>query len=212
MRDKFAAGMSALLSALAMAVAPAAFAAPFKLSAFGDSLMDGYGLQPGEGFVPRMQEELAGMGLEVEVVDHASSGDTTADGLTRLSAVIGSKPDGVLLSLGSNDALRTVDPKATAENLDEMLRSFSAAGIPVMLVGAQAPLNWGLAYKAGFDGVYPSLAKAHDVPLYPFILEGVALDPALNLDDGVHPNPRGIDVMVERMAPQVADFIKSNGD
>ncbi len=200
--------VAGLLAALAFACAGAS-AAEFRLAAFGDSLMDGYGLPAGAGFIPRMQEQLAGMGLAVEVTDHAVSGDTTSDGLFRVSSVIASEPDGVLLALGSNDALRAIRPEATRDNLDDMLAEFGRAGVPVMLVGAQAPLNWGPQYKNSFDRIYTDLAERHGVELYPFILEGVALVPSLNQDDGLHPNGEGIGVMVGLMAPSVAGFVES---
>lgn len=190
-----------------------ASAAEFKLAAFGDSLMDGYGLPFSQGFIAVMQEHLTGLGATVEVTDFANSGDTTADGLTRVSRVIDSKPDGVLLALGSNDALRRISPDATRENLDKMLSEFGKAGVPVMLVGAQAPINWGLTYKYRFDSIYEDLADDHDVPLYPFILDGVALKPSLNQDDGVHPNKEGVRVMVDKMAPTVLEFLdKANNN
>ena len=196
--------LACVVASLFCLAAAVAQASTFKLAAFGDSLMDGYGLADGEGFVPVMQERL---GNSVEVSDFAVSGDTTADGLTRISRILDSKPDGVLLALGSNDALRHINPAATKENLDAMLDKFSGAGIPVLLVGAQAPLNWGLAYKRNFDNIYEDLADSHDLPLYPFILDGVALVPSLNLADGVHPNKSGIKVMVDKMAPLVMEFI-----
>lgn len=202
--------LAGMLAALALA-SPAAAAGGFRLAAFGDSLMDGYGLPNGGGFIPRMQEELAGMGLAVEVTDHAVSGDTTSDGLLRVSQVIASAPDGVLLALGSNDALRAINPAATRENLDDMLSEFGRAGVPVMLVGAQAPLNWGPQYKNSFDRIFTDLAERHGVDLYPFILDGVALVPSLNQDDGLHPNSEGIGVMVGLMAPSVASFVESAG-
>ena len=193
--------------ALALLLNVSAVASGFKLAAFGDSLMDGYGLSATDGFIPKMQEELTGLGVAVEVTDHANSGDTTADGLTRITRVLNAKPDGVLLALGSNDALRRISPSATRDNLDAMLRRFGEAGVPVMLIGAQAPLNWGLKYKGEFDGIYGELAMRYGVSLYPFILAGVVLNPALNQSDGVHPNTAGIDVIVDRMAPSILEFI-----
>ena len=184
--------------------------APFKLAAFGDSLMAGHNLEQGDGFVPQLQAKLTEMGLEVEVLDHAISGNTTADGLTRVSNVLADRPDGVLLSLGANDGLRFIDPAAMHRNLEQIIMALRAEEIPLMLVGMQSSLNWGPQYKNRYDDVFPKLAEGHKIALYPFLLEGVALVPELNLSDGLHPNPAGVVKIVEQMAPAVAEFIQES--
>jgi acyl-CoA thioesterase-1 len=113
----------------------------------------------------------------------------------------------VLLELGANDALRGINPAIVRANLDKMIAKIKASGAQVLLLGMIAPANWDQPYKQDFDRIYPELAKAHDVPLYPFILEGVAMNSALNQHDGLHPNERGVAVMVDRIAPLVAKII-----
>ena len=184
-------------------------AAPLALVTFGDSLLAGYGLAASDGFTTQMQRHLNEQGLAVEVINLSVSGNTTADGLTRIDQILAIQPDGVLLALGSNDALRHINPKSSAINIDTMLSTFKDAGIPVLLVGAQAPLNWGLQYKKNFDAIYATIARRHNVPLYPFILDGVALVPDLNQADGVHPNSAGVQMMVRRMGPTVVEFLGS---
>jgi acyl-CoA thioesterase-1 len=109
----------------------------------------------------------------------------------------------VLLELGANDMLRGLDPKRAEANLDRMLGKLSAAQVRVLLLGMRASSNWGADYQKRFDAIYPALAKKYDVPLYPFFLEGVALDPKLNQPDLLHPNPTGVAMIVGRVAPVV---------
>jgi acyl-CoA thioesterase-1 len=115
----------------------------------------------------------------------------------------------VILALGANDALRGIDPKIVRANLDTMIDKIQASGARVLLLGMLAPPNWGSRYEHEFDQIYPDLAKAHGVPLYPFFLDGVAMNPALNQADGLHPNERGVAIMVDRIAPLVAKMIES---
>lgn len=184
------------------AVADAEPAAPVVV-AFGDSLIHGYGLATADTFPVRLQAALAKGGIAAEVVNAGVSGDTTAGGLARADWVLGDDPDLVILALGANDGLRGIDPAATRENLDRLIGRLTAAGTRVLLAGMLAPPNLGPDYAAGFNPIYRELAEKHDVPLYPFILEGVATDPTLNQADGIHPNADGVQVMVERILPQV---------
>jgi acyl-CoA thioesterase-1 len=110
----------------------------------------------------------------------------------------------VILALGANDALRGIDPATVRANLDKMMRKIEAAGARLLVLGMRAPPNWGEAYRRDFDRIFPDLAQAHRVPLYPFILEGVAMQPELNQADGLHPNARGVAVMVDHIGPVVA--------
>ena len=114
------------------------------------------------------------------------------------------KPDFVILELGANDALRGLDPVAVRANLDKMIAKIQTSGAKVLLAGMVAPANWGEAYQQAFNRIYPELAEAHDIALYPFVLDGVALDPKLNQPDGLHPNQRGVAIIVEHIAPYVA--------
>jgi acyl-CoA thioesterase-1 len=176
---------------------------------FGDSLSAGYGLAPEQAFPVRLEAALRREGIEVRVVNGGVSGDTTAGGLARLDWALVDKPDLVILELGANDALRGIDPATVRDNLDKMIRKIEANGAKVLLVGMLAPPNWGAEYKSDFDRIFPELAKVHDVQLYPFFLEGVAMKPELNQPDGLHPNERGIAVLVDRLAPVVASLVGS---
>ena len=152
----------------------------------------------------RQTVELRTDGLDVHIVNAGNSGDTTADGLARLDWSLADKPDFVIVELGANDALRGLDPVAVRANLDKMIAKIQTSGAKVLLVGMLAPANWGEAYQQAFNRIYPELAEAHDIALYPFVLDGVALDPKLNQPDGLHPNQRGVAVIVEHIAPYVA--------
>ena len=178
-----------------------------EVLAFGDSLTAGYGLPVDEAFPARLAARLKDGGVDVKVVNAGVSGDTTTDGLARLDWALADKPEFVILALGANDALRGIDPQIVRANLDKMIDKIQAAGAKVLLLGMLAPANWGAQYEHEFDRIYPELAKAHDVPLYPFFLEGVAMNPALNQADGMHPNARGVAIMVDRIAPLVAKLV-----
>ena len=184
------------------------FARPPEVLAFGDSLTAGLGLSDRQAFPAQLEARLRAEGVEVRIVNAGVSGDTTTDGLARLDWALASKPDYVILALGANDALRGIDPKIVRENLDTMIGKIQATGAKLLLLGMVAPANWGADYQQAFNAIYPDLAKAHDVPLYPFILEGVAMDPALNQADGIHPNERGVAVMVDHIAPLVTKLLE----
>jgi acyl-CoA thioesterase-1 len=176
---------------------------------FGDSLTAGYGLTPEQAFPARLEIALRRQGLEARVVNGGVSGDTTAGGLARLDWALAENPDLVILALGANDALRGIDPAAVRDNLDKMIQKIEASGAKVLLLGMFAPPNWGEEYRNAFDRIFPELARAHGVPLYPFFLEGVAMKPELNQPDGLHPNERGVAVLVDRIAPVVAGLVRS---
>jgi acyl-CoA thioesterase I len=188
---------------------PAAAHIPVILD-FGDSLTAGYGLAPEQAFPARLETALRGQGIEARVVNGGVSGDTTAGGLARLDWALADKPDLVILELGANDALRGIDPATVRDNLDKMIGKIEANGAKMLLVGMLAPPNWGAEYANAFDRIFPELAKAHDVPLYPFFLEGVAMKPELNQPDGLHPNEHGVAVLVDRLAPVVARLVGSS--
>ena len=202
-RALVAAGLSLMIGAT-----PAAAHIPVILD-FGDSLTAGYGLAPEQAFPAQLEAALRWQGIEVRVVNGGVSGDTTAGGLARLDWALADKPDLVILALGANDALRGIDPATVRGNLDKMIRKIEASGARVLLLGMLAPPNWGADYKSAFDRIFPELAKVHDVPLYSFFLEGVAMKPELNQPDGLHPNERGVAVLVDRLAPVVARLVGS---
>jgi acyl-CoA thioesterase-1 len=195
------------LALLALIAMPASAKSP-EIIAFGDSLTAGLGLPASEAFPARLQARLKDQGIDVKIVNAGVSGDTTTAGLARLDWTLADKPDFVILALGANDALRGIDPKIVRANLDKMIDKIQAGGAKILLLGMLAPANWGAEYERAFDNIYPELAKAHGVPLYPFILDGVAMEPALNQPDGMHPNERGVAIMVDRIAPLVAKMVE----
>ncbi len=180
---------------------------PVRILAFGDSLTAGYGLATGDAFPAKLQKRLRADGYDAVVLNAGFSGDTTAGGLSRVKWSLRDKPQYAIVEFGANDALRGIRPEVAESNLDKILARFRAAHVKVLLAGMRAPSNWGHAYQAQFDAIYPRLAAKYGVPLYPFFLDGVALDPSLNQDDGLHPTARGVDVIVDRMAPVVERLI-----
>ena len=194
--------------ALLLAVVPrAAWAEPFRIVGFGDSLMAGFGLQPGEAFPDRLAVALKARGHDVEIQNAGVSGDTTSGGLSRLDWSVPQGTQLVILELGANDMLRGVDPAVTEANLDKMLSQLKQRGVPVLLAGMRAAPNLGPDFQKRFDGIYPRLAQKYGIELYPFFLDGVAADRSLLLDDGTHPNREGIDRMVERALPLVEKML-----
>lgn len=176
---------------------------PVKLAILGDSLAAGYGLAPAQAFPARLQAALKDKDRNVTVINHGVSGDTTAGGLERIDWMLADKPDIVMVELGGNDMLRALDPASTERNLDAVIGKLKQAGVTVWLAGMMAPRNFGAEYVQQFDGLFKKLADRHGVPLYPFFLDGVAQDATLNQPDGIHPNARGVDVIVERILPFV---------
>ena len=178
---------------------------------YGDSLMAGYGLEAGDGFAPQLQAALDARGLDVKLVNASVSGDTSAAGLDRLDWSLGDQPDAVILGLGANDMLRGLPVEQARKNLAAILDRLRADGVPVLLAGMYASRALGPDYVSEFDAMYPALAAEYGATLYPFFLDGVALDPALNLPDMRHPNARGVSVMVERILPFVAELVDKAG-
>ena len=188
---------------------PVAAAEPVKILALGDSLTAGYGLPEADAFTTRLQQALKDKGYDVQVINAGVSGDTTAGGRARLDWALGDQPDVAVVELGANDGLRGLDPASTRENLDAILTTMKERGVPTLLAGMYAPRNLGREYGDRFNAIYPELAAKHDVPLYPFFLEGVALDPKLNQEDGMHPNAKGVAIVVDGILPHLTALIDS---
>jgi len=169
----------------------------------GDSLTAGYGLNGRDSFPSRLEAALRDVVPGVRVINGGVSGDTTAGGLARLDWSMRDKPDLVIVELGANDALRGHDPSATGRNLDRIVQRILARGARVLLAGMRAPPNMGREYENEFNALFPDIARRHNTSFYPFFLDRVAGIPALNLDDGMHPNARGVAVIVKRMLPVV---------
>lgn len=178
-----------------------------RITVLGDSLVAGYGLPPGTSFPDALDSALVAAGFKVEVVNAGVSGDTTAGGLARLDWSLADDPDMVIIVMGGNDMLRGLDPAATRANLDAMITRLRAQGVTVLLAGMLAPRNLGADYVAEFDSLYPALAARHETGFYPFFLDGVAMDAALNLPDGLHPNKAGIDEITRRILPVVTEML-----
>ena len=194
--------------ALLLALGTAAGAAPASVLWLGDSITAGYGLAPDEALPVKLEARLKADGFDASVINGGVSGDTTAGGLARLDWALADHPRFALVALGANDMLRGLDPGQAYDNLDKILARLKQAGVKTLLVGMLAPTNWGRDYQRDFDAIYPQLAAKWHVPLYPFLLDGVAIDPNLNQGDGLHPNAAGVAVMVGRMAPAVESLLK----
>lgn len=179
-----------------------------RIVAFGDSLTAGYRLPPEKAFPAQLQAALTKKGHNVEVINAGVSGDTTSGGRQRFEWAVPDGTDAVILELGANDALRGIEPKQTRLNLEAIIEKLKQRNISVLLAGMKAPSNWGEDYSLAFDEIFPQLAAQHSLLYYPFFLDGVALNPDLNLDDGLHPNAEGIAIIVERMLPQVEELIR----
>jgi acyl-CoA thioesterase-1 len=203
----FAAVFQLLVWVLTGQAATAGDLRKLRIVAFGDSLTAGFRLPPNDAFPIKLVRALKSAGVVVEIANAGVSGDTTAAGLERLDWAVPEGTDGVILELGANDALRGLDPAKARQNLDTIIRRIKAKGAGVFLVGMRAPRNLGAEYVAAFDSIFPDLAKTHGLPLYPFFLDKVALHADLNLDDGMHPNARGIDIIVTSILPDIRRWL-----
>ncbi len=203
-----AAACAAQLAALVAALpATAQTARPVTIVALGDSLTAGYQLPPADAFPVKLQAALRAKGIAVTVENAGVSGDTSSGGLERLDWAVGDGVDAVILELGANDALRGIDPAITRRNLEAIIAKLKERNIPILLTGMIAPPNMGSTYGAAFNPIFPELAAKHGLIFDPFFLEGVAADRELNLADGMHPNGRGVDVIVRRILPKVEELI-----
>ena len=187
-----------------LAQAPAAAPAKsVKMVVLGDSLSAGLGLSAAAAFPARLQKALDDKGIKVDMVNAGVSGDTTSGGRDRLDWSIPEGTELVIVELGANDALRGTDPAVTRAALSDILTRLKARKIAVLLCGMVAPPNYGSDYANRFNAIYPDLAKAFDVPLYPFFLDGVAAEKKLNQADGIHPTAEGVDLIVKNILPTV---------
>ena len=200
----------ALLVCAASAVSVAAAERERRLLVLGDSLAAGWGLDPGDSFSVRLETRLRALGHRVRVINGGVTGDTSAGGRARLVWALADKPDSAIVELGANDGLRGLDPAVTFANLDNIVKNLKAAGIRVLVAGMRAPPNLGCDYGAEFNAVFPRIAKKHGVALYPFFLAGAAARPGLNQSDGMHPNQKGVAVIVDLITPFVVRLLKSS--
>ncbi|PHK96202.1 arylesterase [Pseudoroseomonas rhizosphaerae] len=179
-----------------------------RLLILGDSITAGYGLAPEEAFPAQLQRLLREAGEAVRVIPAGVSGDTTAGGRARLDWALADRPQAVIVALGGNDGLRGLPPADSHANLDDILNRLKARGLPTLLAGMLAPPNLGADYGRDFAATFTRLAEAHpEAVFYPFLLEGVAGEPALNQPDRIHPNARGAAEMARRMLPAVRELL-----
>jgi acyl-CoA thioesterase-1 len=186
-------------------------AEPVRILAFGDSLTAGYGLAETDTLTTRLSDALTKMGRPALVINGGVSGDTSADGLSRIDWALADKPRIMILALGANDMLRGLDPSTTRANLEGIIKKAEAAGVETILAGMLAPPNLGPDYKARFDAIYPELAKAHNLLYMPFLLQDVAQKSDLNQADGLHPNGNGVAVIVRNLLPYVTQAMDHVG-
>ena len=174
-----------------------------QILALGNSLIAGYGLSKSEAFPSRLSAALNDKGIPTKIVNAGVSGDTTSGALQRLDWLLDRPFRLAIIELGANDALRAVPPAITRRNLEIIILKLKATGARVLLAGMKAPRNLGPYFAGKFDPIFPELAKSHDLHFYPFFLDGVAAKPNLNQEDGMHPNSKGIGIIVERILPFV---------
>jgi len=199
----------ALVLVLGLSGAPA-LADEVVIAALGDSLTQGYGLPSDQGFVPQLEAWLLARGHEVRLINAGVSGDTTAGGLARIGWTLTDEVDGLIVTLGGNDLLRGLPPEAARANLSGILQAAEGAGVAVLLVGMQAPLNYGPGYQAAFDAIYPDLAAEFGTIYAESFLAPVVAAPdmrTLMQGDGIHPNAEGVALIVEALGPQVEALI-----
>jgi len=198
-----------LLLALTAPAARADQASPVIL-VFGDSLSAGYGIHVEQGWVSLLARKISQLGYGFRVVNASVSGETTAGGLGRLPhALEVQQPRMLLLELGANDGLRGLPLAGTHDNLDRMITLARARGVSVLLVGMRLPPNYGERYTSGFMNLYAELAQAHKLTLVPFLLDGVALNPALMQADGMHPNEQGQPLLLDNVWPKLEPLLRA---
>jgi acyl-CoA thioesterase-1 len=209
------AGRKALLGIVAaLSLSSVAAAEEAVIAALGDSLTQGYGLPQEQGFVPELERWLAARGHDVRLINAGVSGDTTAGGLSRVGWTLTDEVDAMIVALGGNDLLRGIAPEVSRANLDGILSAATEAGVEVLLVGQDAPGNYGPDYEAAFEAIFPALAAEYDTLLFRDFLagltEGRSRDDALRdlmQPDGIHPNAAGVEAIVEALGPEVEELI-----
>ncbi len=209
--------MNKLIGAIAVSLAGSASAEPVTIAALGDSLTQGYGLAENQGFVPQLQRWLDARGAEVELINAGVSGDTTAGGLARVEWTLTDEVDAMIVALGANDLLRGIAPEVARENIDGILQAAQARDVEVLLIGMDAPGNYGPEYKADFDALYPELAEAYGTLHLDSFFAGLpSRDPGalgeFMQSDGLHPNPDGVARIVEAIGPHVLDLVDRAAD
>ena len=177
-----------------------------KVLLFGDSLMSGYGLSQDDHLSLVLEDKFLQDGLDIDFINASVSGDTSSGGLNRAEwSLSEDEIDLVILGLGANDMLRGIQPNVTEKNLGQIIQIAKDKDIKVILAGMIAPTSHGFIYKKKFDSIFPKLSKKFEIPLIPFLLEGVALDPNLNQQDGIHPNKKGVIIISDTIKKSIID-------
>ena len=169
--------------------------------------MAGYGLDQSNHLDRLLEKDLLDRGILSQITNASVSGDTSNGGLNRLNWSLQDDYDLFILGLGANDMLRGISPETTKANLKEIIKIVQKKNISILLTGMQAPSSYGQDYQSSFNSIYPQLAEEHDIYLYPFLLEGVALNADLNQSDGKHPNKRGIALISKKIAENIKKII-----
>ena len=178
------------------------------LLVYGDSLSAGYQLAPEQSWPALLAARWQQQGVDIRLINASVSGETTQGGQARLAAALQShQPDWVLLELGANDGLRGLPPKLTRRNLEQMLQLLKQQGIHPILTQIRLPPNYGARYIRQFEAIYPELAQRHKLPLLPFFMNELILDPSLLLPDGLHPNAQGQRHILEQVHPQLTRWL-----
>lgn len=215
----FTYGASNCLSKTALALifcTSAVAAEPVEVVALGDSLTAGYGLPQGQGLVPKLQAWLDEQGVDAKVVNAGVSGDTTRGGLSRVEWSLSDQSDAMIVALGGNDLLRGIDPTSSRDNLAAILDIAAARDLPVLLVGLEAPSNYGAGFKEAFDSMYAELSQEYDTLFMPDFFEGLRVNGGTNLQDvrefmqadGIHPNAEGVQRIVSVLGPRVEELVE----
>jgi len=175
--------------------------------ALGDSLTAGYGLDAGHAMPDVLQAALKQAGQDITIINAGVSGDTAAQGAARFDWSLTPEVKAMILELGANDALRGLPPEQAEKALRQIMDKAKAKNLPVLILGMKAPPNLGSDYQTKFDSIFPRLAADYGAMFYPFYLEGVAADPSLNQADGIHPNDKGVAIIVPRLVPLVEQLV-----
>ncbi|WP_282152416.1 arylesterase [Ruegeria atlantica] len=206
----------ALMALLFACCGFAATAEPLVIAALGDSLTQGYGLPEQDGFVPQLDQWLKDQGADVQLINAGVSGDTTAGGAARVDWTLTPDVDAMIVALGGNDLLRGIDPAVSRANLETIVTSAQAAEVEVLLIGMQAPGNYGVDYKQAFDAMYPDLAKAYQLVFAESFFEGLQPNGDPNAvrqfmqPDGIHPNKEGVARIVAELGPYVLELVETS--
>ena len=178
-----------------------------KVLLFGDSLMAGYGLPNEQHLSVVLEQNLRSEGYDIEVINASVSGNTSLDGLNRIEETLSELGiDLIILGLGANDMLRKINPNETKKNLEKIIKIIQDKNIKIILAGMIASTSYGLNYKKKFDKIFPDLSKKYNLPLIPFLLDGVALNPNFNQSDGMHPNQKGTLIISETVKKSIIQY------